>query len=57
MKKELVYSTICSLAHSQGFYGRLLNALNELDEDALNEFYRQFDKCHDAVDVVMTLEA
>lgn len=34
---EDLYELCCELSHSQGFYGRLLSDLQELDEDEIAE--------------------
>lgn len=56
MNAKDVYGIIESLASSQGFYGRLLARLNEVDEDVANEFLDSFADCKDVVDVVMAIE-
>lgn len=54
--RELVFSTIRTFASSQGFYGRLLNTLNEADEQDVDAWLTQFEDCNDTLDVVMQIE-
>lgn len=56
MTRKEVYAFIESMAVSQGFYGRLLSRLNEVGEDAANEFLDSFADCKDIIDVIMLLE-
>ena len=56
MTRKEVYGFIESMAVSQGFYGRLLSRLNEVGEDAANEFLDSFADCKDMIDVIMLLE-
>lgn len=51
MNKEEIYDAIESLSHSQGFYERLLNHLND---EILSELEAQNFK--DVVDLVMYIE-
>lgn len=53
---ELFYNTIKSLSYSQGFYGRVLNSLVNMDEDERLELINNLPIFNDAVDVVMWLE-
>lgn len=53
---ELLFSTIKSLSYSQGYYGRLLNSLINMDEDERLELISSLPTFNDAVDVVMWLE-
>jgi len=39
MKREEIISTLRSLARSQGFYGRILEAIADLDEDEREEYF------------------
>lgn len=50
--------TIRTLAHSQGFYGRLLAQIESLDKDSLAEFTSVMDSQNfkDSVDVVLFFE-
>ena len=53
---ELLFNTIKSLSNSQGYYGRLLNTLINMDEDERLELINSLPTFNDAVDVVMWLE-
>lgn len=53
---ELLFSTVKSLSNSQGFYGRLLNSLVNMDEDERLELINSLPTFNDSVDVVMWLE-
>lgn len=55
---ELLMDTCKSLAGSQGFYGRLLEQLMELDEDGTAELIGRLEeeKFDDTLDVVLFLE-
>ena len=53
---ELLFNTVKSLSNSQGFYGRLLNTLINMDEDERFELIDNLPIFNDAVDVVMWLE-
>lgn len=53
---ELLFSTVKSLSNSQGYYGRLLNTLVNMDEDERLELINNLPIFNDAVDVVMWLE-
>ena len=53
---ELLFSTIKSLSNSQGYYGRLLDNLINMDEDERLELINNLPTFNDAVDVVMWLE-
>lgn len=56
--RDLVFETCRLFAPSQGFYGRLLNQLEELEaeNEDLSEFWEQFEDCKDTLDVVFKLE-
>ena len=56
MTRKEVYGVIESMAVSQGFYGRLLSRLEEVDEDVSNEFLDSFADCKDIIDVIMKME-
>lgn len=56
MSGNEVYAIIEIMAVSQGFYGRLLARLNEVDEDVANEFLDSFADCKDMIDVIMLME-
>lgn len=59
---EAVMSAIESLSHSQGFYGRLLEQLNEAkesDEEKFNSDMKKFiedNKICDTLDLVLAIE-
>ena len=53
---ELLFNTVKSLSNSQGFYGRLLNTIINMDEDERLELINNLPTFNDAVDVVMWLE-
>ena len=53
---ELLFNTVKSLSNSQGYYGRLLNTLINMDEDERIELIDNLPIFNDAVDVVIWLE-
>ena len=53
---ELLFNTVKDLSNSQGFYGRLLNTLINMNEDERLELINSLPSFNDAVDVVMWLE-
>ena len=53
---ELFYNTIKSLSYSQGYYGRLLNTLVNMDEDERLELINNLPTFKDEVSVIMWLE-
>ena len=55
---KLFASTIVDLMPSQGFYGRLYRAVNELSNDGYDTLYKQLEQqnFNDTVDVVLWLE-
>ena len=55
---KLFADTVIFLMSSQGFYGRLYHAVNELDDDGLYELEVQITQqnFHDTLDVVLWLE-
>lgn len=57
MTKQYIKNNIAMLAKSQGFYGRLLNQIEE-DEAVLDYLYEQSvqDGWKDAVDMVLAIE-
>ena len=57
MTRQEVRESIASKAVSQFFYRRLLDRLNEVDEDVANEFLDRFADCKDVGDVLMLMEA
>ena len=56
---RLFASTIVDLMNSQGFYGRLYRAVNELSEDGYKTLYNQLAQQNfkDSVDVVLWLDS
>ena len=52
-----VKAEIRHLANHYSFYGRLLEALNEVSEEDQNAFYDQFKGCKDEIDLIMQVEA
>ena len=56
MTRKECESLFTALSGSQGSYGRLLNRVQEVDEDTQDAFYAQFESCTDMVDVIMMLE-
>ncbi len=57
MDRQDVMDTFAILANSQGFYGRLLQQINWMDEEEQDEYFSQFKDCEDALDVVMVVES
>ena len=57
MTKEAIKQNIANLAKSQGFYGRLLNQIED-DEAVLDYLYEQSvqEGWKDAVDMVLAIE-
>ncbi len=55
---RLFGAAIADLKNSQGFYTRLFDAVNDLDEDGYIRLYEQLERqdFHDTVDVVLWLE-
>lgn len=53
---ELLFNTVKSLSHSQGYHGRLLNTLINMNENERLELINSLPTFNDAVDVVMWLE-
>ena len=53
---ELLFNTVKSLSNSQGYYGRLLNTLINMNEDERLELINSLPTFNDVVDVVMWLE-
>ena len=50
---ELLFNTAKSLSNSQGYYGRLLNTLINMDEDERLELINSLPTFNDTVDVIM----
>ena len=59
MKREEILNTFRQLAKGQGFYGRLLNSLEEADEESREAFLTELEEqdFKDPVDLVLYLEA
>lgn len=55
---RLFAATIVDLMHSQGFYGRLYRAVNEMDDTDYSTLYSELENQHfnDTLDVVLWLE-
>ena len=53
---ELLFNTVKSLSNSQGYYGRLLNTLINMDEDERLELINNLPIFKDPVSVIMWLE-
>lgn len=59
MTENQALNHIRQLSHSQGFYGRLLGALEEVREqnpEAYHEYLGQFKDCKDPVDMALMIE-
>lgn len=58
MTFDEIKDLIITLSHSQGFYGRLLESINELEEDKLEELKKLWEskKFTDDIDFIMYLE-
>ena len=54
---EFFVNTIKTLALSQGFYGRVLNRLMEMDEDELESLKADLPQFKDALDIVFYFES
>lgn len=54
---EFFVNTIKSLALSQGFYGRALSRLAELEEEELESFKSDLPQFKDALDIVFYFES
>ena len=54
---EFFVNTIKSLALSQGFYGRILGQLDELDGEELESLKADLPQFKDALDVVFYFES
>lgn len=61
MKREEILNLIRGLSHSQGFYGRVLQSLNELkedDTDYYNELLSTWEDCKfDQLDFIEFMES
>lgn len=58
MNREQILDVFRSLAQSQGFYGRLLEQIDYVDEEAREAFLSDLESRNfkDAVDLVMWIE-
>lgn len=56
MTDKQVIKIIETLAESQGFYGRLLRMIDDMDDDSYNEFFDQFKDCKTNLDVILKIE-
>lgn len=56
MAKKEVLGVFKTFARSQGFYGRLLNAIGWNGENAPEGFFDQFKGCKSPLDVILTVE-
>lgn len=58
MKRDEIRALFASLACSQGFYGRLLNAIDSADPDAQEEFWQDLETKNftDDIDVILYIE-
>lgn len=61
MKYNEIKQVIQSLAQSQGFYGRLLHQINDVEENDIDEFnqmadYLESQNFKDPVDIVLFFE-
>lgn len=52
----LLFNTIKTLRHSQGFYGRLFEAIINLSENELYNFIQSLPKFSDTTDVILYFE-
>lgn len=53
---ELLFNTVKGLSNSQGYYGRLLKSLINMDENERLELINNLPTFKDAVGVIMWLE-
>ena len=56
MTRQEVYGVIETMASNQGFYGRLLERINDVSEETANDFLDSFADCKDIIDVMMKME-
>lgn len=58
MNREQILDTFRSLARSQGFYGRLLEQIDSVDEETRDAFLSDLESRNfrDVVDLVMWIE-
>lgn len=53
---NLLFNTIETLRHSQGFYGRVFNTIINLSENELYDFILSLPKFKDNIDVILYFE-
>lgn len=53
---ELFYDTIKALSYSQGFYGRLLKGLDNMDDVERDNLIKSLPEFKDPADVIMVIE-
>lgn len=56
MKVQDAINIIEDLSKGQGFYGRVLERINEFDDDEMNSFEKFVEPLKDPVDLVMAFE-
>lgn len=58
MDRHAIRKVFENLAMSQGFYGRLLREIDEADEEARENFWKELEEQNfkDAVDVILFME-
>lgn len=56
MNRERILELFRQLSMSQGFYGRLLRAIDNLDEEDRNSYLDSFKDCKDELDVILAVE-
>lgn len=56
MTRERVLELFRQLSMSQGSYGRLLRAIDNLDEEDRNSYLDSFKDCKDELDVILAVE-
>ena len=54
---EFFVNTIRGLAHSQGFYGRILERLMEMDSEEIESLKADLPQFKDSLDIVFYLES
>lgn len=56
MTRERILELFRQLSMSQGSYGRLLRAIDNLDEEDRNSYLDSFKDCKDELDVILAVE-
>jgi len=58
MKRDEILKLIEDLSHSQGFYGRMLQAIKELDEDERDRLWEALERENfkDSLDFILYVE-